>query len=199
MIDRWYDLEALRRDHDTALRLLDQQGLVRCMDPHWVAEAKRMFLPVIVALQDAVMGSVLSLVYVYDQRQQPPNIAFCDGYSSASEQMQDGRRVASIGVSIQALQQGDAYATMVLLHELTHILKAYPVEHGVEFHAQLDRLIDRFNAATGSNLVNDRFGLQMRYDSRSYDPFQIAGNPPAPCVGGRAFRTEALYQSKKGP
>ena len=192
MNDRWHNPETLRRDHDTALRLLEQQGLVRYMDPHWAAEAKRLFLSIIVALPDVIMGSVLSLVYVYDQRQQPVDLAKNDGYSSVSEQMQDGHRVASIGVSIQALQRGDAYAMMILLHEMAHILRSYPVEHGVEFHAQLDQLINRFNAATGSSLVNDRFGLQMRYDSRSYNPLQILGYPPDPCVGGGEFRTEAL-------
>lgn len=190
MTDRWSDISALRRDHDTALRLLDQQGLVRCMDPHWLAEAKRLFLEIIVALRETVMSSCLSLVYCYDQQKQPPNIAKCDGYSSVSEHLRDGRKVASIGVSIQALQQGDAHALLILLHETAHILGSYPVEHGVEFHEQLDKLIAQFNQRTGGRLVNDRFGLQMRHDSRSYDPFQLAGTPPPPCVGGREFRTE---------
>lgn len=155
MNDRWHDPATLRRDHDTALRLLDQQGLVRCMDPHWVAETKRLFLAILLALQEAMMESCLSLVYCYDQRQQPPNIAKYDGYSSVSERLQDGRRVASVGVSVQALQQGDTYGTLILLHELTHILKAYPTEHGSEFHRQLNRLIEQFNRCTGGHIVND--------------------------------------------
>lgn len=163
--DRWSDLATLRRDHDTALRLLDQQGLIRCIDPHWTAEAKRLFLPIVVALQSVIMGSLLSLVYCYDQQQQPPHIAKNDGYSSVSERQADGRRVASIGVSVQAIQQGDAYATMIFLHELAHILRSYPVEHGREFHRTLDGLIARYNAATGAQIENDYFGLWARPES----------------------------------
>lgn len=69
LIDRWHDPETLRRDHDTALRLIDRQGIIHCHDPHWTAEAKRLFLSIIVVLPDVIMGSVLSLVYVFDQRQ----------------------------------------------------------------------------------------------------------------------------------
>ena len=156
-LDRWHDMEALRRDHDIALRLIDRQGLIRCTDQHWVMEAKRLFLPIVIALQNVVMGSILALVYVYDQHQQPANLAKNDGYSSVSKRQTDGRRVASIGVSIQALQQGDEYAVMVLLHELTHILSSYPAEHGTEFHRTLDKLIARYNAATGAKIENDCF------------------------------------------
>lgn len=154
-LDRWRNMEALWRDHDVALRLLDRQGLIRCTDPHWVAEAKRLFLPVVIAMRDDVMGSVLSLVYCYDQRQQPPALAKNDGYSSVSKRQTDGRRVASIGISVQAIQQGDGYATMILLHELAHILRAYPSEHGPEFHRELDRMIEQFNRRTGGHIVND--------------------------------------------
>lgn len=199
MTDRWHDPAVLRQDHDIALRLLDRQGLVRCTDQQWVAEAKRLFLPIVVALRETIMGSCLSLVYVYNQRQQPANLAKNDGYSSVSERQKDGRRVASIGVSVQALKRGEEYASLVLLHELTHVLKSYPVDHGVEFHRELDRLIAQYNQRTGGHVVNDRYGLPMRYDCRSYDPFETAGAPPPPCVGGRAFRTEALQDGRGRP
>lgn len=105
------------------------------------------------------MRSSLSLVYVYDQREQPESISPNDGYSSVSERQTDGRRVASIGISIQALHRGDEYAVMVLLHELAHILRSYPVDHGQEFHQTLDKLIVRYNVATGAKIENDYFGL----------------------------------------
>lgn len=161
MYDRWHDMDALRRDHDTALRLLDRQGLIRCIDQHWVMEAKRLFLPIVISLQNVVMGSVLSLVYCYDQQQQLPTLAKNDGFSSVSEHQKDGRRVASIGISIQAMQQGDECAVMVLLHELTHILSSYPAEHGRTFHQTLDKLIARYNTATGAKIKNDYFGLGL--------------------------------------
>ena len=101
----------------------------------------------------------LSLVYCYDQDRQPPRIARCDGYSSVSERQSDGRRVSSVGVSIQALRYDRTYSTMLPLHELTHTLSGFPSEHGPEFHAYLDGLIARFNAATGASVKNDYYGL----------------------------------------
>lgn len=102
----------------------------------------------------------------------------------------DRGELHAIGLSCEVLGCGPKYTRFLFLHELAHIFAGG--EHGSEFHRQLDQLIGRFNAATGSSLVNDRFGLQMRYDSRSYDPLQILGDPPDPCVGGGEFRTEAL-------
>lgn len=48
---------------------------------------------------------------------------------------------------------------LVLLHELTHILSGFPSEHGPEYHAYLDRLIERYNKETDSHIENDYFGL----------------------------------------
>ena len=111
-LDRWLNSDQLRRDHDAALRLIDRQGLIRCTDRYWIAEAKGAFLKIIGALWDDIMGSTLSLVYCYDQSIQPTAIAKCDGYSSVSERQSDGQRVASVGISLQALHAGEDYAVL---------------------------------------------------------------------------------------
>lgn len=161
-LDRWHDMAALQRDHDIALRELEKQGFVRCRDPHWAAETKRIFTGVIFALQRVIMKSSLSLVYCYDQRQQPPNLAGFDGYSSVHTHEPDGRRVSSIGVSVQALQMGDEYAAFILLHELAHVTGRNEPEHGQLFHAWLDMLIVSYNKATGAKIINDYCGLESR-------------------------------------
>ena len=153
-LDRWHNPDQLRRDHDDALHLIDRQGLIRCTDRYWIAEAKGAFLKIIGALWDDVMWSTLSLVYCYDQSIQPTAIAKCDGYSSVSERQSDGWRVASVGISLQALQAGDSYAALVLLHELCHVLHGFPA-HGQEFHKRLDSLIERYNLLAGGNVEND--------------------------------------------
>ena len=153
-IDRWHNPDQLREDHDDVLRLIDRQGMIRCMDNHWISKARGTFLKIIVSLWDVVLGSTLSLVYCYDESIQPPNLANCDGYSSVSENPSDGRMVSSIGVSVQALQAGDSYAALVLLHELCHVLHGFPA-HGQEFHKRLDSLIERYNLLAGGNVEND--------------------------------------------
>lgn len=99
-------------------------------------------------------GLRFRLSTAYDQSIQPPAIAKCDGYSSVSERQSDGWLVASVGISLQALQAGDSYAALVLLHELCHVLHGFPA-HGQEFHKRLDSLIERYNLLAGGNVVND--------------------------------------------
>lgn len=78
---------------------------------------------------------------------------------ASANRKNDGRRVASIGISIQALHAGHDYAIMVFLHEMAHVLSSFPSAHGPEYHAYLDRLIERYNQAAGTEITNDYFGL----------------------------------------
>ena len=155
----WTDNTLLQRDHERALRFVREQGITICLDPVEREFAKRTFAPITNVFLPDLLCSCLSLVYVYDQDAQPPEISKCDGRSSISERQSDGRRVASIGISLQALHAGETYAILIFLHELCHCLYGVPSEHGPEFHAYLDKLIARYNRATGAAVQNDYFGL----------------------------------------
>ena len=155
----WTDKALLQRDHERAIKFVQDQGVIICFDPAEWEFAKRTFAQITSIFLPDLLCSALSLVYVYDQDAQPPEISKCDGRSSVSERQSDGRRVASVGISLQALHYREDYAILILLHELTHILSGFPSEHGPEFHAYLDKLIARYNAATGATVQNDYFGL----------------------------------------
>ena len=155
----WTDKALLQRDHERALKFVQDQGIIICFDPAEREFAKRTFAPITNVFLPDLLCSALSLVYVYDMDKQPPAVKKCDGYSSVSERQSDGQRVASVGISLQALHAGEDYAVLVFLHELTHILSGFPSEHGTGFHAFLDRLIERYNRATGAAVQNDYFGL----------------------------------------
>lgn len=159
-MNRWDNPAELQRDHDIARRLLLDQGIVLSDDPAALAKLRDVFTSIFLALHHEIMArGTLSLVYCYDQDRQPPRISCCDGYSSVSERLTDGRRVSSVGVSVQALRYDRDYSVMLMLHELAHTLYKVPSEHGIAFHGHLDRLIAKYNAATGSNIANDYFGL----------------------------------------
>lgn len=161
-MSRWNNLSELQQDHDTARRLLLEQGVVLADDPTAWAKLREVFTSVFLVLHREIMErGTLSLIYCYDQDKQPPRIAACDGYSSISEKLTDGRRVSSAGISVQALRYGRDYAVMVLLHELTHTLYRAPTEHGPEFHKHLDKLIAKYNASTGKRIKNDYFKDDM--------------------------------------
>lgn len=204
MTDHWADLLQFRADGRRVIRWIVRQGVAMCDDPTEQKRARDILLPVFWALEDVIRPVPLVALYLYRQADQLPSLRTTSGTPmrdvdgiSWRDVTADRGSLHAIGVSCEAIDKGATYAQMVFIHELTHIFAGG--EHNTEFHKLLDRLIARFNAATGSSLVNDRFGLQMRHDSRSYDPFQIAGTPPPPCVGGRAFRTEAIQDGQKRP
>lgn len=161
------DTAALRRDHDTALILLRRGGMNPAHDPVMREELRRVFTPVFIALQDEITTkNPLNFVYCYDQDAQPPRISACDGYSSVHVDRLTGRRVASIGISVQALRAGEDFAGLILLHELAHVLidDTAAHDHDEAFHALLDQLIERFNQKTGKAIVNDYQGLEKLKD-----------------------------------
>lgn len=155
----WCDMELLQQNHEWALELVKAQGIKICLDPAERALAKETLAPITSIFYPDLLCSILSLIYLYDMDKQPLAVKKSDGFSSVSERQSDGRRVASIGISLQALHAGKDYAVLVFLHELTHILSDFPSKHGPEFHAYLDRLIKRYNEATRSAVQNDYQGL----------------------------------------
>jgi hypothetical protein len=74
----------------------------------------------------------------------------------------------SIGVSVEALKKGTNYATLVFLHELSHVLYTSITMdcgesvHDIFFHNYLDKLIARYNNVTGESIRNDYFGLNNK-------------------------------------
>ena len=118
---------------------------------------REILIKVFAAIPNVVFTSILSLVYTYDMTRQPSAISKSDGYSSISEHLSDGRQVASIGISLQALQSGPDYATLVFLHELAHVTidrRLVKGEHSA-FLFWLDQLITRFNKYHSSRIIND--------------------------------------------
>lgn len=156
----WDNPAALAQRKKIAMRELEKQGLVFSDDPVAWAALREIFTSVFLCFHREIMDrGTLALVYTYDQNRQPLRIAGCDGYSSVSEPLTGGRRVSSVGVSVQALFYSREYAIMILLHELTHTLSGFSSEHGQEFHAYLNKLIARYNRATGASVKNDYYGL----------------------------------------
>ncbi len=152
-------LSRLKLSRQAALELVLQQGIIIEYDANLRKTAKSIFLKIGKVFINELTVSTLSLVYVYDQNKQPANIAKNDGYASISQKLNIFSRVSAIGISTQALQKGEEYAALVFLHELAHILYNVPDKHGEEFHKHLNKLIDRYNSETGSQIKNDYFGL----------------------------------------
>lgn len=195
MIDHWANLPQLRDDGRRVLRWIARQGVVMCNDPAERERAKRSLLPVFLALEDVIRPLPLVTLYLYRQEDQPSDLLTTDGVPVQNvdgitwkDVTKDRGALHAVGLSCELLGRGPEHFQLVFLHELAHVLGGG--DHSTKFHQELDRLIAQFNQRTGGHIVNDRHGLPMRFDSRSYDPFEAAGNPPPVRVGSREFRTE---------
>ena len=142
-------------EKELARREVLQQGIVICTNPDALEQCAEILFPVFLSLLEEIQESDLCFWYLYRQDKQPPHIAGFDGYSSAK--VIDGRRVASVGLSVEALSAGADYAAMVFMHELSHVITGRG--HDAVFHARLDRLILKYNRATGKRVRNDYQGL----------------------------------------
>lgn len=203
MADYWADLSQLRADGRRVLSWIRRQGVTMCADSAKKDQVAEYLLPVFQAMEDIIRPLPLVAVYLYRQEDQPPGLMTTDGKPmrevdgiSWKDVTTDKGELYAIGLSLEAIGRGPEYLRFLFLHELAHIFGG--VDHSWRFHRQLDRLIAEFNQRTGGNIVNDRCGIPMRFDSRSYDPFEGIGTPPAPHVGHREFRIdeEEIYGTR---
>lgn len=168
------------------LRWIEKQGVRPCCDPVWTGKLLKCVMSVGDVFPDLVRQvSAWYTFWILAQEDiagegEPDGICWVDV-------TKDAGTLFAIGISCEALEYGKEYGQQVLLHELTHVLCG--AEHSVKFHETLSGLINQFNAATGSELTNDFYGIETRHDSC---PYKLPENiPQQQTQRGNAFRTEA--------
>lgn len=172
---------------EKTLAYAKQQGAVICNDP---AEKQRLadYIAPVAALFPFFVGKLDAGVYPYIMADQgTEELRECDGITWEYHDPDTGEIGYMIGISVDAMNEGEAYTAFLFMHELAHITT--DCEHPRTFHDQLNELLLVYNRTTGANLANDMFGQQMRCDSRPYvlpDNIQVQQS-----WKGCAFRTEA--------
>ena len=157
----------LAADRKRLRRWIQNEGVVMCEDPEVLAMAR----PVFIAFTETFPAYIPDCVqdfYVYRCSEQPEDLQSMDGINW-KDCTRDAGNLYSIGVSVEALEKGTAYAIMICLHELCHALcdiaeiggNAF---HDERFHAILDGLISRYNRQTGTAVENDYLGLELHKD-----------------------------------
>lgn len=145
--NRWQCLDKLKSNHETALRYVHEQGIKICTDASERERSMRFLLPIFQVFYDEISHSSLSLIYLYRQSEQSAEFADFDGrcYTSADCD------TSSIGLSVELIHANPDYTTMVIIHELAHLLRV-----GDEnFFRIMDELVQRYNSVTNSMIVND--------------------------------------------
>ncbi len=165
----------------------ERKGAVICDDP---TEKQRLvqYIAPVAALFPYFVEKLIGGVYPYRMGEQgTAELRESDGITWEYHDTDTGKVGYMIGVSIDAMNEGEEYTAFLFMHELAHITTGG--EHPRAFHDQLDELLLIYNRATGESLANDMSGQQMRCDSRPYVlPDHI---PMQPSRRGNTFRTEA--------
>ena len=154
MGNRWIDIEQLKRDRDTALRLVKEGGIRLCFDMQERNKAKETFLPILRVFKDELSNSPLSLIFLYKESEQMGEFAYCDGLCCPFYNEEENREFSAIGVSVELINGDPDFRDMVILHELTHLFYGQ-CEPG--FFGLMDILIRRFNKATRRSIENDYY------------------------------------------
>ena len=170
----------------------EQKGAVICDDP---AEKERLaaYIAPVASLFPYFVEKLSGGVYPYRMEEQgTAELREDDGISWEYHDAITGTVGYLIGISVEAMNVGEEYTHFLFMHELAHITAGG--DHNRVFHDQLDEMLLTFNQATGANLANDLFGMQIRYDSRPYVlPDYI---PMQHSRRGTAFRTETKDEPK---
>lgn len=97
----------------------------------------------------------VTVIYTYRQEEQKVDrFRDADGINFYSRNPFTGETIFSICISVSALNAGKDYAALVFMHELAHVL-IRSEKHTTTFTKILDSLIDQYNQATGSAIIND--------------------------------------------
>ncbi len=146
------NIEQLKKNRSTALKLVEDEGIRICFDEVERERAKQFLLPLFRVFEKELTGGRLSLVYLYRQSEQRERFSWCDGQCNVFIHPSGKRRIIAIGLSVELMSAPSDYAAMVFMHEMAHM--RYNGKSPF-FFLYMDRLISRYNKATGASVVND--------------------------------------------
>lgn len=121
----------------------------------------------------------LSVIYLYRQREQV-NSAF-DGVLWKDVTLNGNGVLYAIGLSVEAIGRGEMYLQRLFIHELTHIIvPCMPGTHSTEFHVTYQKLLHKYDGATGSCLEAGR--EISAADRAAVEHMHKNGPPPRPSM-----------------
>lgn len=142
-------------DLDYFLTIKRKEGLLCLCDDSAAVEALQAAAwKVWAAFGERIARKNFTGLFLFDAGEQRGEWAACDGmavrYSTTN-----GTLAYKIGVSSQAVSNGEQELLQVLLHEVCHVLNWTAYGHEAEWHAAFGQMLAEFNHATGMTLEND--------------------------------------------
>ncbi len=146
------NIEQLKKNRSAALKLVEGEGIRICFDEVERERAKQFLLPLFRVFEKELTDGRLSLVYLYRQSEQKERFSWCDGQCNIFDHPSGSGYIIAIGLSVELMSAPRSYGEMVFLHELSHMRYN---GRSPFFFPYMDRLISRYNKATGASVVND--------------------------------------------
>ena len=144
------------------------QGYKLCFDPGQYRIIEKALKDVFRILHEEIERTPLVLLFLYDMDEQPTKeLRSCDGRSNVTT-TPEGKQYGAIGLSTQAIEEGTDYLQFLFIHELTHLMLPAECDHDEDYHSVLNYLLDKFNKASGKQLVNDYCGYKPRKALRGH-------------------------------
>lgn len=135
------------RDEERYIKSLRKKGVIPVEDP----ELKHnVLLEQIISNCFAVFNNQmqnLKLVYLYSKQEHPPPINNYYGVCFGTES-----GIYAIGISLEAIAEGEKSATGVFLHELAHVITGNN-GHTKEFYLKLHELTEQYNRKMGKKII----------------------------------------------
>jgi hypothetical protein len=143
-------------------------GFKLCFDPEQYGKTEKALKDVFRILHEEIDSTPLELLFLYDMDEQPAEeLRSCDGRSNVTT-TPEGEKYGAIGLSTQAIEAGTDYLQFLFIHELTHLMLPEECDHNEDYHSVLNYLLDKFNKATGKQLVNDYYGYNPNKPLRGH-------------------------------
>lgn len=150
----WNDKAQMLKDKAAALKMVKQRGIILSYDSGALTILRQAFRPVFQTFKNEIYKTNLSLIYTYWQSEQPKEWEKCDGCFNFNIDADNPRTsYSAIGISGEALYFDRNYTTVLIIHELTHLF--YFDTCNSNFFRHMDKLLERYNAANGTNIQND--------------------------------------------
>lgn len=119
----------------------------------------------------------LRSIYLYRQSEQSNTYSAYDGILWKNVTLDGRGTLCAIGLSVEAVAQGPQYLQWLFIHELCHILApCAPGTHSAEFHTAYQKLLQRYDKATGSCLGAGR--EISAADQRAVEHMRKSAPPP---------------------
>lgn len=138
-----------------------------CNDPELIEKLQEAAGKVWAIFGERIAQKNCNGLFLYSPKDQTGDYWNADGITCLYGP-RNGTARYKIGIASSAVNAGEQYLLMVLIHEVAHVIHfdTYRFDHPPEWHALLDSMLAEFTSASGIELKNDYSSFNGEYSFR---------------------------------